>query len=98
MDPREYPSRTENPAWDIIKNLPGDDLAMFDDAWHPTSYGLIRDAVLGRRSFDESIPQLFAITTRYCWMVPDPATLDFIAWHSRGKLVDMNAGTGYIAW
>ena len=98
MDPRDLPSRTENPAWDIIRMLPGDDLAMFDDAWHPTSFGHLRSAILGKRSFNDTLPHRFELTTRYTWVVPAPHTLDFIAEHSGGRLVDCYAGTGYMAW
>ncbi len=34
-------------------------------------------------------------TARYAWSVTDPDTVQFVAEHSRGKMIDPIAGTGY---
>lgn len=35
---------------------------------------------------------------RYSWTITDPATVAFVAEHSRGRMVDPMAGTGWWGW
>ena len=53
------------------------------------------------RSVAESIartPNRLSLVRKYCWTIPDPDTVAFVAEHARGALVDPIAGTGYWAY
>jgi hypothetical protein len=43
-------------------------------------------------------PNRVRLVRKYCWAVPDPDTVAFVATHVRGGLVDPIAGTGYWAY
>jgi hypothetical protein len=62
-------------------------------------------AVVGYYSVDRSIeeniartPNRLTLVRKYCWTIPDPETLAFVAEHARGGVVDPIAGTGYWAY
>lgn len=38
------------------------------------------------------------LTSRFAWSITDPDTVAFVAEHSRGRVIDPMAGTGYWAW
>jgi hypothetical protein len=38
------------------------------------------------------------LVRKYCWTIPDPDTVAFVAKHAQGGLVDPIAGTGYWAY
>src|SRR5262249_15426636 len=38
------------------------------------------------------------LVRKYCWTIPDPETVAFVARHAQGGLVDPTAGTGYWAY
>src|SRR6201999_1923172 len=53
------------------------------------------------RSIEESMaraPNRQLLVRKYCWTIPDPDTVEFVAQHARGGLVDPIAGTGYWAY
>ncbi|OBF59160.1 hypothetical protein A5787_22025 [Mycobacterium sp. 852002-50816_SCH5313054-b] len=53
------------------------------------------------RSVEESIartPNRQRLVKQYCWTIPDPETVAFVAKHANGGLVDPIAGTGYWAY
>ncbi len=53
------------------------------------------------RSVEESIartPNRQRLVKQYCWTIPDPETVAFVAKHAAGGLVDPIAGTGYWAY
>ena len=50
------------------------------------------------RSVEESMsraPNRQLLVRKYCWTIPDPDTVAFVARHAHGGLVDPIAGTGY---
>ncbi|MCV7440975.1 hypothetical protein H7K33_01920 [Mycobacterium paraense] len=53
------------------------------------------------RSVEETIartPNRQRLVKQYCWTIPDPGTVAFVAEHATGGLVDPIAGTGYWAY
>ncbi|OBI15805.1 hypothetical protein A5712_27525 [Mycobacterium sp. E2327] len=53
------------------------------------------------RSVEESMaraPNRQLLVRKYCWTIPDPDTVAFVAKHAHGGLVDPIAGTGYWAY
>jgi hypothetical protein len=38
------------------------------------------------------------LCAKYCWAIPDPATLDFLVEWCGSSVVEIGAGTGYFAW
>jgi hypothetical protein len=43
-------------------------------------------------------PNRLRLVRKYCWTIPDPDTVAFVAKHTQGGLVDPIAGTGYWAY
>ncbi|WP_152531363.1 hypothetical protein [Mycobacterium sp. UM_CSW] len=43
-------------------------------------------------------PNRQLLVRKYCWTIPDPDTVAFVAKHAHGGLVDPIAGTGYWAY
>lgn len=78
----------ENPAWDLIKDIPGDDLDLkYDRVWRPNSYQ------------DQDGPTRNDITAKYAWAIPAPESIDWIVERLDGRaVVEIGAGTGYWAW
>lgn len=75
-------SAIDNPYWDAVR----DHISTTGSLWGTpeVSYELaIRRTDLVRQ---------------YSWTITDPATVAFVASHSRGRVVDPMAGTGYWAW
>jgi hypothetical protein len=82
----------DNPYWDAIK-----------DCVEPDSFR--RNPVVGEFRLDLSVeecmartPNRQALARKYCWTIPDPDTVTFVAKHAHGGLVDPLAGTGYWAY
>lgn len=82
----------DNPYWDAVKDCVDTD----------TVGG---NPVVGyfslERTVDENMarsPNRQLLVRRYCWTVPDPDTVQFVAAHIQGGLVDPIAGTGYWAY
>lgn len=82
----------DNPFWDLLKDL------VEPDSVHG-------NPVVGEFRLDLSVEQNMArlpnrqrLVRKYCWSIPDPDTLAFIAEHAQGGLVDPIAGTGYWAY
>jgi hypothetical protein len=83
----------DNPYWDAVKDCVETD----------TRGG--GNAVVGffdlNRSAQENMarsPNRLTLTRKYCWTIPDPETVEFVARHARNGLVDPLAGTGYWAY
>jgi len=58
--------------------------------------------VVGEFRLDLSVEECMARTPnrqklvrKFCWTIPDPDTVTFVAQHAHGGLVDPMAGTGY---
>lgn len=85
----------DNPYWDAIR-----DHVEPDDFWgHPT-VGSMRRYRHGRSDIDfdrwqRESPQRHDLVRRFAWTITDPDTVAFVAVHSRGRVVDPMAGTGY---
>jgi len=82
----------DNPYWDAIKD--GVELE-----------SLRGNPVVGEfrveRTVEENMartPNRAGLVRKYCWAVPDPETVAFVAGHAHGGLVDPIAGTGYWAY
>ena len=76
-------NETANPYWDEIRNHLG-----------PSLFGngieinwLDHPSPLRRHDY----------VTRYAWTATDPPSVEFVAQHSQGRIVDRMAGTGYWA-
>jgi hypothetical protein len=81
-----------NPFWEAVK-----------DCVEPDS--LRGNPVVGEFRLDLSVEECMARTPnrqklvrKYCWTIPDPDTVTFVANHIQGGLVDPIAGTGYWAY
>lgn len=96
-------SGIDNPYWDLVK----DRVVVGASLWGtPSVDGLRRDGSRGRiedwieasnRHYREGTDR-HSLTKRYSWTIPDPETLAFVVEHSRGRIVDPMAGTGYWGW
>lgn len=82
----------DNPYWDAVK-----------DCVETDNVG--GNPVVGYFSLDRTVEENMArspnrqlLVRRYCWTVPDPETVEFVAGHAEGGLVDPIAGTGYWAY
>lgn len=74
-----------NPYWDIVKAIPGNDIDLkYDHVWRP-------DWTQNR---EHSRNELCG---KYSWAIPDPDSLAFVAKHLAPKAIEIGAGTGYWA-
>jgi hypothetical protein len=78
-----------NPFWEAIK-----------DYVEPDSFQ--GNPVVGEFRLDRTVEENMAcspnrdrLVRKYCWTIPDPDTVAFVAKHAQGGLVDPMAGTGY---
>ncbi len=81
-----------NPFWEAVK-----DCVELDS--------LRGNPVVGEFRLDRTVEESMArfpnrqrLVRKYCWTIPDPETVAFVAKHARGGLVDPIAGTGYWAY
>lgn len=81
-----------NPYWQAVK-----DCVETDD--------LTGNPVVGYYRLDQTVEENLArsphrqrLVRKYCWTIPDPDTVAFVAMHAQGGLVDPIAGTGYWAY
>jgi hypothetical protein len=82
----------DNPFWEAIK-----------DCVEADSFR--GNPVVGEFRLDRSVqeslarsPNRLKLVRKYCWTIPDPDTVAFVAKHALGGLVDPIAGTGYWAY
>ena len=82
----------DNPYWDAVKG-------------HVAPDSLRATPVVGEFRLDRSVEESMAVfpnrqklVRKYCWTIPDPDTVAFVARHAHGGLVDPLAGTGYWAY
>jgi hypothetical protein len=82
----------DNPFWETVKDCVDAD-------------SLRGNAVVGEFRLDRTVEESMArlpnrqrLVRKYCWTIPDPETVAFVAKHARGGLVDPIAGTGYWAY
>ncbi|OBG30575.1 hypothetical protein A5672_01890 [Mycobacterium alsense] len=82
----------DNPFWEAVK-----------DCVEADSFR--GNPVVGEFRLDRSVAESMArapnrqlMVRKYCWTIPDPDTVAFVAEHARGGLVDPIAGTGYWAY
>ena len=82
----------DNPFWEAVKHCV-----------EPDSFR--GNPVVGEFRLDRSVEESMArapnrqlMVRKYCWTIPDPDTVAFVAEHARGELVDPIAGTGYWAY
>jgi hypothetical protein len=82
----------DNPFWDAVKDCVDAD-------------SFRGNPVVGEFRLDRSVEESMArfpnrqlLIRKYCWTIPDPDTVAFVAKHAHGGLVDPIAGTGYWAY
>ena len=82
----------DNPFWDAVKD-------------HVEPDSLRATPVVGEFRLDRPVAESMARTPnrqrlvrKYCWTIPDPDTVAFVAHHAHDHLVDPLAGTGYWAY
>lgn len=82
----------ENPFWEAVQGFVEADT-------------LRGNPVVGEFRLDRSVAESMArlpnrqlLVRKYCWTIPDPDTVAFVAGHAEGGLVDPMAGTGYWAY
>ncbi len=82
----------DNPYWEMVKNCVETD-------------SFRGNPVVGEFRLDRTVEENMArspnrqkLVRKYCWTIPDPDTVAFVAAHARGGLVDPIAGTGYWAY
>jgi hypothetical protein len=83
----------DNPYWDVVK----DHVNPKGSLWGTPEVGGLRIGDDPARWVREA-PSRRENVCRYSWSITDPETVAFVAEHSRGRLVDPMAGTGYWAW
>ena len=88
-----------NPYWDAVR----DHVNPTGSLWNTPSVGGIgryRTATgdLDVERWSRESPRRTDYVKRYSWTITDPRSVTFVAEHSRGRLVDPMAGTGYWAW
>lgn len=96
---RAQQSRTDNPMWDLVRQIPQDFLLSNGNRYSPRSFnhpdhpgGNEQDL---RRS---SSPTRHYVCWQYAWAISDPASLEFVAEYAMPTVVEIGAGTGYWAW
>jgi hypothetical protein len=82
----------DNPFWEAVKDCVETD-------------SFRGNPVVGEFRLDRTVEESIARTPnrqwmvrKYCWTIPDPDTVAFVAKHAQGGLVDPIAGTGYWAY
>jgi len=82
----------DNPYWEAVKGCVEID-------------SFRGNPVVGEFRLDRTVQQNMArfpnrqrLVRKYCWTIPDPDTVAFVAKHGEGGLVDPIAGTGYWAY
>ncbi|OIN80619.1 hypothetical protein K3U93_09125 [Mycobacterium malmoense] len=82
----------DNPFWEAVKDC------VAVDSFRGTP-------VVGEFRLDQTVEESMArlpnrqqLVRKYCWTIPDPDTVAFVAKHAHGGLVDPIAGTGYWAY
>jgi hypothetical protein len=94
---QEIPAGTENPYWEIIRQLPLDDLGT-GLPWHtrpePSTHVFL-DGGTGVRYFADR----FALCGTYSWSIPSPGDIAWLKQTLDGQgVVEAGAGGGYWAW
>lgn len=95
------PGPTENPYWDAVRALPGDDITLrYERRWQPRLHAPPPGWPFGRLGGDPNDhgPSREELVRRYAWAICDPASLAFVANHAQGRVVEIGAGRGYWAW
>lgn len=82
-------SPTDNPYWEIVKSLPGEDWD-FLGGWQPKNFWVDQNG--------NAKMQREQLVRDYAWAIPDPMTLQFIVEHAQGHIIELGAGTGYWAY
>lgn len=96
----------ENPAWQIIKDLPGNDIDLkYRGIWYPDGYPY---ELMQKMSHEERVewgktgPTRHNMVQKYAWAIPADVSIEWLAgWlkeHDILKVVEIGAGTGYWAW
>jgi hypothetical protein len=82
----------DNPFWEAVRDCVAAD-------------SFRGNPVVGEFRLDQSVEESMArlpnrqlLVRKYCWTIPDPDTVAFVANHAHGGLVDPMAGTGYWAY
>lgn len=79
----------DNPYWDAVKDYVGP-----DPIW--PSAPLCVDWLT---TYDQpDVPRRTDHVSRYAWTITSPETIEFVAGHAAGRLIDPLAGTGYWAY
>ncbi|MGO8938991.1 MAG: hypothetical protein ACLQLO_18380 [Mycobacterium sp.] len=81
-----------NPFWDAVKDYVEAD--SFQGNPVVGEFRLDRPVAESMARF----PNRLRLVRKYCWTIPDPDTVAFVAEHAQGALVDPIAGTGYWAY
>jgi len=94
---QQVPEGTENPYWEIIRQLPLDDIGT-GFPWRtrpePSTHVFV-DAPEGVRYFADR----FALCGTYSWSIPSPGDIAWIKGILDGRgMVEPGAGGGYWAW
>jgi hypothetical protein len=88
-----------NPFWDEIAHMVEPCRMRWDEGYYEIGNPMKRDEN-GQWSADSTylLGSRFDYCGKYTWTVTDPATVEFVAEHSTGRMVDPLAGTGYWAY
>jgi hypothetical protein len=87
----------DNPYWDLVKDRV--DWTGARSLWRTPNVDGYRSTFVEDfiRAHEAGVDR-HSLCKRYSWTIPDPETLAFVVEHSRGRLVDPMAGTGYWGW
>lgn len=97
-DARLASSVTENPYWDLVKEIePDKSQANYEKVFSPDGFGWYMATWDERKAYMERYGRDKLVST-YAWAIPDPATLAFVAAVASKGLVELGAGSGYWAW
>jgi hypothetical protein len=82
------PPGVENPYWQTVRKLEGDDLSLkYEHRWELRGFD-VKDPAVSRKE----------LVKPYSWAITDPAAVAFVVEHCGPRVVEVGAGTGYWAW
>ncbi len=92
---QEVPERVQNPYWEIIRQLPLEEMSMpWETRPEPTTH-VILDGYGNLRYFADR----FALCSTYSWSICSPGDIAWMKDVLGGRgVVETGAGTGYWAW
>lgn len=91
---QQVPEGTQNPYWDLIRQLPLDDIAM---PWHARPEPMLH--WLSNSGDSKYFADRFTVCSAFSWAICSPGDVAWLREVLDGRgVVEVGAGTGYWAW